>query len=42
MDSKYRIELTENRSFDIEVKEDGRLILNGEAVDLDAVRTTPD
>jgi len=42
MDSKYRIELTGNRSFDIEAKDDGSLILNGESVDLDAVKTTPD
>jgi len=42
MDSKYRIELTSNRSFDIEVKDDGSLLLNGEAVALDAVLTNRD
>jgi biotin carboxyl carrier protein len=42
MDSKYRIELTENRSFNIEVKEDGSLLLDGEPVELDAVKTTAD
>lgn len=42
MDTGYRVVLKDDRSFDITVRQDGSLALNGEDPGLDAVRTGPD
>jgi biotin carboxyl carrier protein len=42
MSSTYKVHLSENQAHEVSLTDDGRFILDGEAIDLDAVKTGPD